>query len=329
MGNLGDVAVSATVDIDAGGDGAAHGCTTDGAVMGMRSGDAETSRGSHPVLPTDVRGVVIIPAHDEAAVIERTLTALAPLTALAGLEVIVVCNGCRDDTAALARRFAGVTVIETDRASKPFAMNLGDETATLWPRLYLDADIEIEPRAVLAVFDALAEPGVLAARARYAYDITGATWPVRAYYRARARIPAPPRRLWGAGGYACSEAGHRRFGRFATVTADDSWFDEQFATDEKRVVATAPMLVRTPRDTEGLLAVLVRQRRGYVEIGISSHAAARGRELVRSVRGPASAVDAAWYALFTIIARRRAEKAMRRRARTWERDASSRKGQEH
>lgn len=274
-------------------------------------------------LPPHARGAVIIPAHDEEAVIGRTLTALAPLTAT-GVEVIVVPNGCHDATARVARTFAGVTVVETERGSKPHAMNVGDEVASGWPRLYLDADIEVDPRAVLMVFDALAEPGVVAARACYVYDVAGATWPVRAYYRARRRIPAPARRLWGAGGYACSEEGHRRFGDFPAVTADDSWFDEQFDDHEKRVVDTWPMRVRTPRDATGLLAVLTRQRRGYVEIGISSHAGARGRELLRSVRGPGSALDAAWYALFTIISRRRAERALRTRARAWERDGSSR-----
>jgi len=274
-------------------------------------------------LPAHARGAVIIPAHDEEAVIARTLTALRPL-AETGVEIIVVPNGCHDATARIAREFAGVTVVETERGSKPHAMNIGDEVAIAWPRLYLDADIEIDPRAVLMVFDALAEPGVLAARARYVYEVAGATWPVRAYYRARSRIPAPPRRLWGAGGYACSEEGHERFGDFPAVTADDSWFDEQFADHEKRVVDTWPMRVRTPRTAAGLLAVLTRQRRGYVEIGIASHAGARGRELLRSVRGPGSAFDAAWYALFTIVSRRRAERALRARTRGWERDGSSR-----
>jgi len=322
MGKVGTVGVeTSTDDWDAAGDGPAYpvapfddGATVQRAMMAPTTGQ----------LPRSATGAVIIPAHNEAGVIARTLTALAPLIELEGIEVIVVCNGCHDATASIARRFEGVTVLETARGSKPEAMNLGDATATVWPRLYLDADIEIETHAVLAVFAALSEPGVLAARAQYAYDVTGATWPVRAYYRARARIPAPARRLWGAGGYATNERGHRRFGTFAAVTADDSWFDEQFTADEKRVVPTTPMLVRTPRDIDGLLAVLSRQRRGYLEIGISSHAGARGRELLKSVRGPMSALDAGWYAVFTLASRRRADKARRQTGRAWERDASSR-----
>jgi len=291
----------------------------DGAVQ-----DSEPAPAPAVPLPPDARGAVIIPAHDESAVIGRTLRSLAPLTSLPGVEVIVACNGCVDDTADIARGFAGVDVVETDRGSKPVGLNLGDSVATAWPRLYLDADIEIEPASVLAVFETLAEPGVYAARPRYVYDISAATLPVRAYYRARSRIPVPLR-MWGAGGYAANEAGHRRFGEFAHVTADDSWFDEQFAPEEKRIVDTAPTRVRTPRDTAALLAVLTRQRRGYRELGLASTAHTRGRALVRSIRGPRSAGDVAWYIALTLISRHRARAVTRRGgAGGWERDTSSR-----
>jgi len=276
-------------------------------------------------LPQDARGAIIIPAHDEAGVIARTLRSLAPLAALPGFEILVVCNGCRDETARIAADFSGVRVIETERASKIAALNLGDAIATEWPRLYLDADIEIVPETVLAVFDALGEPGIVAARPYYVYDVGGASLPVRGYYRARSRVPAPPSRLWGAGGYAVSEQGHQRFGAFDAVTADDSWFDSLFADHEKKVVAAPPMRVRTPRDAEALIAVLTRQRRGYVELGIDSSAGARGRGLLASVRGPRSASDAAWYLLFSVVSRWRAQRVLRQSSeRAWERDGSSR-----
>lgn len=295
-----------------------HGAADDGGICVDRAGlDGGLPR-------PDAHGAVIIPAHNEADVIARTLTALVPLVTGTAIEVIVVANGCRDDTAIVARAFAGVTVVELERGSKTLALNAGDAIARSWPRLYLDADIEIEPVAVFALFDAFEDPAVLAARTRYSYDISGATWPVRAYYRARARIPAPPDRLWGAGGYATGETGHQRFTQFPDVTSDDCWFDEQFASEEKRVVATPPALVRTARNTGALLSVLTRQRRGYRELSVAAQTRARGGGLLSSIHGPASAFDAGCYVILTLISRWRAARSRRRGDTTWERDGSSR-----
>ena len=62
---------------------------------------------------------IIIPAHNQASVIAQTLTALLQQVR-ASDEVIVVCNGCSDDTAGEARRFEPqVTVLETEVPSKP------------------------------------------------------------------------------------------------------------------------------------------------------------------------------------------------------------------
>ena len=106
-------------------------------------------------------GSVIIPAHNEAAVIARTLAPLAPLAATGQLEVIVACNGCSDNTAGIAGQFEGVTVLELEQPSKTAALNAGDAAASHWPRLYLDADVQISPGAVRAVLNALLSGQVL------------------------------------------------------------------------------------------------------------------------------------------------------------------------
>lgn len=153
-------------------------------------------------------GAVIIPAHNEERVIARTLDGLLPLLSSPEVDVIVVCNGCTDGTAEVARRYAGVTVLETPVGSKPAAMNLGDAATERWPRLYLDADIEVEASAVEAVFRELSRPGApLASRPSSIVDTRGAMFPVRSYYRARARIPELPRPR------AHPRAGHPPLGR--------------------------------------------------------------------------------------------------------------------
>lgn len=275
------------------------------------------------------RGAVIIPAYNEAAVIERTLYPLSEAAAGGFIELIVVCNGCTDATADVARSIPGAKVLELVEGSKPAALNAGDEAATLWPRLYLDADIQISAGAVLAVLDRLARGDVLAARPDCTYDTDGASAVVRCYYRTRQRLPQHKTAMWGAGAYGLSAEGHERFGAFPMVTGDDFFVDNQFASHEKVVVPTEPSVVRTPADAKSLLAILRRSYRGKVELssvdrrglferlrGTGAHTAVA---VVRAVDGPRSAADACVY-LGMALTKRFAVGT----SQTWARDESSR-----
>jgi glycosyltransferase involved in cell wall biosynthesis len=271
-------------------------------------------------------GAVIIPAHNEEPVIARTLDALLPLLSSPGVDIIVVCNGCTDGTAEVARRYPGVLVLETPVGSKPAALNLGDAATDRWPRLYLDADVEVQPSAVAAVFRELTRrDGPFASRPSSAVDARGAMFPVRSYYRARARIPERATRLWGAGLYAVSEAGHARFTAFPAITADDSWFDGLFADGEKTIVETEPAVVHAPLTTAALLRILTRHRRGYVELAtIDPASQGRGRALLGTIRGLPSAVDAFCYAALAVTARIRSRATAGGGTQQWETDASTR-----
>jgi len=281
------------------------------------------------------RGTVIIPAHNEAKVITRTLGPLAELAAADSIEVIVACNGCTDDTAGIARSFPGVKVIDSPVPSKVAALNLAEAQASGFPRLYLDADIQITPAALRLTFQHLQHDGALAARPAFVYDTTGASFPVKAFYRARRRVPATNQALWGAGAYALSESGRQRFGAFPPVTADDLFVDQLFDAAEKQILPTNPVRVRTPRTTTALLAVLSRNYRGQGELRERRQDnAADGstgqtlRQLARSISGPVSALDALIYSGLVMAGRLRARRTGRRSrtssAAGWGRDSSSR-----
>jgi GT2 family glycosyltransferase len=263
---------------------------------------------------------VIVPAHNEAPVIARTLQPLAAGAAAGRLDVIVSCNGCTDRTAEIARGFDGVTVIETDAASKPVALNAADDVARFWPRIYLDADITIRPEAIADVVAAL-EAGALAARPASVIDDTESDRWVRAYYRARHRMTSLSTAMWGAGVYALSAAGHDRLGRFPEATADDLIVDQLFSAAEKTVVQTTPVVVTAPRSRSGLEAILRRAQRGPAELGVDTGRSS-SRELLRTIAGPGSLRDAVVYALFAARARLRGRAATGTTA--WERDESSR-----
>jgi hypothetical protein len=269
---------------------------------------------------------MVIPAHNGAC-----LTPLAPLAADGTVEVVVVCNGCTDDTALVAGSFPGVRVVELAVGSKPAALRAGDLAVGALPRMYLDADVVLAPeaaRAVLARLDG-ASGGAVAARPPVRYDAAGSSLLVRRYYRARARIPAVLGSLWGAGVYALSAAGRARFGEFPDLVADDLWVDQLFAPGEVEIVDCPPVTVRAPARTGDLFKVLRRTYRGKAE----HHAAQPGtayetsgrtaRDVGRLARGgPSGLVDATVYTGLVVAARIAQRLA---RTDTWERDDSSRR----
>ena len=207
---------------------------------------------------------VIIAAHNEATVIGRCLDALfSDHRAEDGeLEVIVVPNGCSDDTAAVAARH-GARVIEVPTAGKANAMNAGDAAARTFPRIYLDADIVVPVGGVRRLIAALdGADAVLAAVPQRRLDVAGRPWVVRGYFAVNARHPRYRHSLFGRGMIALSEAGRTRFGAFPAVVADDLYLDAQFRDGEKRVVPDVVVTIATPRRTRDLVRRLIRVRSG-------------------------------------------------------------------
>src|SRR3954447_19697398 len=85
---------------------------------------------------------VVVPAHDEEAVIGRCLDTLLAGARPGELDVVVVANACTDRTAEVAGR-AGVRVLATPKPGKANAIRLGDAECVTFPRIYLDADVEL------------------------------------------------------------------------------------------------------------------------------------------------------------------------------------------
>src|SRR5919106_1302217 len=252
-------------------------------------------------------GSVLIPAHNEAAVIGRCLERLFDGIDAADLEVAVVCNGCHDDTAAVARASGHpIEVIELDEASKPAALRAGDRLLRIFPRLYLDADVVLPGPAARRVLEHLARDGSVAAR------------PPFRYYRARSRMPTVMRSIWGAGVYGLSAAGRARFGDYPDVIAEDLFVHQCFDPDEIDIVGDEPVLVVAPARYRDLLKVRGRAYRGAAESRVTTgQSEQQGREvaqsrsttpsIVRDVlwigRSLPGALDAAAYAFVAVTAR--------------------------
>ena len=213
---------------------------------------------------------VIVPASNEAAWIEPCLRAVLASEGVR-LQVVVVANGCRDDTAARARALTGdfaargwsLQVIERAEPGKPGALNAGDAAARFPLRAYLDADVVVSRPLLGQIGAALAGEG-----ARYASGrprVTARGMITRAYARFWQGMPFLTQGVPGFGLFAVNAEGRARWGDFPDIISDDTFVRLQFAPQERHLVPASydwPMV-------EGLTALLrvrERQDRGVAEI---------------------------------------------------------------
>jgi hypothetical protein len=274
---------------------------------------------------------IVIPAHNEAAVIGRLLAGLLANAAPAEFDIVVVCNGCTDDTAAVARRCGpAVTVIEVPEPSKREALRTGDTAARGYPRLYVDADVELGTADVRALLRTLAVPGVLATAPERTLPTSGVSWPVRSYYRTWQRLPQVREGLFGRGVIALSETGQRRVAALAPSMSDDLAMSEAFVPAERRITRDAHVVVRPPRTIRDLLRRRIRVTTGNAQLDSTAGRGDAAKTSLGTLAGlvreqPGSAPSVAVFLAVAVISRF----AARRRIRagdfdTWLRDESSR-----
>lgn len=281
---------------------------------------------------TPARISVVMPAHNEEAVIGRALRGM-----LAGsqgrIEVVVVANGCRDSTAELARVAGhGILVIDIAQASKIAALNAGDAAAAVFPRAYVDADIEVDAAALLALATALRTGPALVASPSLRLDLDAANRWVRAYYSIWQLSAYRHGGHIGSGIYALSAEGRARFPAFPPVIGDDRYVQGLFAETERLTLSDHFFTVRPPRTIRALIARGGRIAAGNQQLrnaGLAGSVPSVGssfRELVgRVVRRPALWPAFALYCVVQLSTRRRATARLGTQDElVWTRDETSR-----
>ena len=210
---------------------------------------------------------VIIPAHNEEGSISHLLTALTAGEGGSELDIVVVCNGCTDNTADVARRHGpGVRVDEVAAASKALSLRRGDELARGFPRAYVDADVVIDRTSVLALAGALADGSVLACGPRRVVELEKAGLLVRWYYDVWQRLPQVDQGLFGRGVVMVSAEGYERLRRLPQVMSDDLAMSEAFSATERHVVTDAVVVIRAPRTVRDLVRRRVRVVTGNAQV---------------------------------------------------------------
>lgn len=105
---------------------------------------------------------IVIPAYNEEKYIEDTLLSIKHAD-FTDVEIIVVCNGCTDQTAKIAKKYAS-KVLEYKKKGVSFARNIGAEKAKGDKIIFLDADIKVDSRVLEEIANSKYELGVTFAK---------------------------------------------------------------------------------------------------------------------------------------------------------------------
>lgn len=273
----------------------------------------------------------ILPAHNEGSVIQRSLASLLGQIDEQD-EVIVVANGCNDDTAEVARSVSSrVQVIDTSVPSKTNALNLADAKARSFPRIYMDADIVLTEGSIGLLKQALSTGTLLAVAPTPHMDFSNANWFVKAYYDIWLSMPFSQAGMMGAGVYVLSEQGRKRFAQFPDVIADDGYVRALFKEHERSRVAGAYAIVRAPASLHFLMKIKTRSRMGQMQLAmrypelLANEQKKHGQGLSHIIKQPLLWPKAAVYLYVAVMSRYLAKKKLNNLAQyRWEKDTSSR-----
>ncbi|WP_216822881.1 glycosyltransferase family 2 protein [Aeromicrobium sp. A1-2] len=272
---------------------------------------------------------VVIPAHNEERGIARNLAAL--LDGAGPLDIIVVCNGCTDTTAEVARGFEpAVRVLEITEASKSAATRLGNASSDVFPRVHLDADVALSGADLGRLLEPLARPGVLATAPQRVIPRDGCHPVVRWYYDVWEQLPQVRNGLFGRGAFALSREAQDRVSSLPTVMSDDLAASDAFRDSERLVVETATVMVWPPRTIGDLMRRRIRVVTGNAQasqVGVRRADSATGLSTLWGLarRRPALVPRIGVFLAVTVVARLRARRAARAGDfTTWQRDESSR-----
>ncbi|WP_165960207.1 glycosyltransferase [Actinocrispum wychmicini] len=207
---------------------------------------------------------VVIAAHNEESVIARCLRSLSVSAKPGELDVIVVANACEDRTAQIARA-ERVRVVETAVAGKAHALGLGDAECRAFPRLYLDADVDLDTESLRSMIKAI-DRGALACSPVPDYDLAGVSGLAKRFHRVFERLMAGRRGLSGTGAYMLSQEGHDRVFPLPVVISDDGWVHRTFSASERQSVEGARSVVRPARTVRAVIRRRARVRLGNQEL---------------------------------------------------------------
>ncbi len=275
---------------------------------------------------------VIVPAHNEATVIEDCLNSIVNQSGID--HIIVPCNGCTDNTVEIVKnKFPNVVCLDIKKPSKTHALNMAEKKAqelgVTYPIFYIDADTKLSDNCIPIITQKMANETILLSAPTPIIDTSKSSWLVKTYYNVWTSLPYIKEGVIATCSFIVSEQGRQRFDQFADVIGDDGFIRCHFKNSEISNIQGAEIYITAPRDFYSLLKIKTRARLGNMEliaknkcpvIEIKNYAGVMKNKLFSKDFIPTTI-----YIIIASIIRLRAKAQFKKiKSYQWEKDTSSR-----
>jgi hypothetical protein len=216
---------------------------------------------------------VIIPAREGGRTLGRVLEALACQDLERAMEVVVVVNGCRDNTAEVARMRAPQLERAGHRcrvtASQPgrgHSIRAAERIMGPGMRVFVDCDAVLSPNAIRELTDLMEEDRGIHFAVPHLVVASSPSVVTRAFYATWQSLPYVRESPVTFGVYAVSAEGRARWGELPLIHSDDKFARLHFQPCERAVAAGATYEVPPPRGLRALVAARKRYLAGNREL---------------------------------------------------------------
>ncbi|MEE9325996.1 MAG: glycosyltransferase family 2 protein [Cocleimonas sp.] len=212
---------------------------------------------------------IIVPAHNEASVIEDCLNSIVNQKGID--HVIVACNGCSDNTVEIVKsNYPNTVCLDIEKPSKTNALNVAEvkakELGVSYPIFYIDADTQLSPNAIEHITKAMCNSNTLLSAPTPNIDTSQSSWLVKTYYKVWLKLPYIKEGVIATCSFIVSEEGRKRFDVFADVIGDDGFIRCHFKNTEIANIKGAEIYIRAPKNIYSLIKIKTRARLGNMEL---------------------------------------------------------------
>jgi glycosyltransferase involved in cell wall biosynthesis len=275
---------------------------------------------------------VIVPAHNEASVIEDCLNSIINQSGIDN--IIVACNGCTDNTVEIVTtKFPSVTCLDIEKPSKTNALNVAEEKAKAlgisYPVFYIDADTQLSENAIQHISQVMDTGDVLLSAPTPIINTDKSSFLVKTYYKVWTNLPYIKEGVIATCSFIVSEEGRQRFDKFADVIGDDGYIRCHFKNKEIANIKGAEIYITAPKDIFSLIKIKTRARLGNMELIAKDKCPVREEKHYGNVMKERlfskNFFSTSIYIAIALIIRVRANAQFKKLSTyTWEKDTSSR-----